>query len=67
MRGNEITELVPDTFKETDVHITRLDLSSNQLTRVNFSMFDSFIQLQVLKKIIPKLLDWLIIVLKIGS
>ena len=47
MRGNEITELVYDTFQGTDQNIGRLDLSSNQLSRVNFSMFDSFTQLQV--------------------
>lgn len=47
MRGNEITELVYDTFQGTDQNVGRLDLSSNQLSRVNFSMFDSFTQLQV--------------------
>lgn len=49
MRGNQITELTSDTFKRTDQSINRLDLSSNQLTRVNFSMFDSYNQLQVSK------------------
>jgi hypothetical protein len=48
MRGNEITELVYDTFQGTDQNVGRLDLSSNQLSRVNFSMFDSFTQLQVI-------------------
>lgn len=48
MRGNQITELVPDTFQGTDQIVGRLDLSSNQLSKVNFPMFDSFTQLQVL-------------------
>lgn len=47
MRGNQITELVPDTFQGTDQIVGRLDLSSNQLSKVNFPMFDSFTQLQV--------------------
>ena len=49
MRGNQITEIVPDSFRGTDQIVGRLDLSSNQLTRVNFSAFDSFTQLQVWK------------------
>ena len=49
MRGNQITELGSDAFQGTDQNLGRLDLSSNQMTRVNFSMFDSFTQLQVPK------------------
>lgn len=52
MRGNEITELVADTFKGTDQNLGRLDLSSNLLTSVDFTMFDSFTQLQVWQTIV---------------
>lgn len=47
MRGNQITGLASDAFQGTHQNLGRLDLSSNQLTIVNFSMFDSFTQLQV--------------------
>ena len=48
MRGNDITELAPDSFKGTDQIVGRLDLGSNQLSRVDFSIFNSFTQMQVL-------------------
>lgn len=48
MRGNEITELAPDSFKGTDQIVGRLDLGSNQITRVDFTIFNGFTQLQVL-------------------
>lgn len=51
MRGNQITELVSDAFITTDQNVGRLDLSSNQLSRINFSMFNSFTQLQVIIEI----------------
>ena len=47
MRGNQITEVLPDTFAGTDQNIGRLDLSSNQISRVNFAIFNNFSYMQV--------------------
>lgn len=48
MRNNGISALHADAFRGSDHNIGRLDLSSNQLSSVNFSMFNSFMQMQVL-------------------
>jgi len=48
MRSNEITSIDNQAFRGTEQNIKRLDLGANQLTSVNFSMFDAFSQLQVL-------------------
>jgi len=47
MRSNEITSIDNQAFRGTEQNIKRLDLGANQLTSVNFSMFDAFSQLQV--------------------
>jgi len=48
MRGNEITVINKRTFEGTEQAVRRLDLGANQLTSVDFSMFDTFTHLQVL-------------------
>lgn len=47
MRGNQITDLAPDTFAGSEEHIGRLDLSSNMITRVNFAVFNNFTNMHV--------------------
>lgn len=47
MRGNQITDVLPDTFAGTDHNIGRLDLSSNQISRIDFGIFNNFSYLQV--------------------
>lgn len=53
MRGNEITVINKRTFEGTEQAVRRLDLGANQLTSVDFSMFDTFTQLQVKLSLLP--------------
>ena len=47
MRGNEITDIDNETFQGSQQNVRRLDLGSNLLTDIDFSIFDTFTQLQV--------------------
>lgn len=49
MRGNQIESVDQETFKSTDQNLGRLDLSSNNIKNVVFSMFDNYGQLQVMR------------------
>lgn len=50
MRGNEITEITPSSFKGTENYVNKLDLGSNQLAKIDFTLFNTFSQLQVYKR-----------------
>ena len=47
MKGNGISELHAEAFTGTEQSVSRVDFSSNQLTRVDFSIFNAYTQLQV--------------------
>ena len=47
MRGNKITSTDSLAFQGTEQSVRRLDMESNQLTSVDFLMFNTFTQLQV--------------------